>query len=214
MVYKSLIRSHLDYGSPGYYGSGSEPTLRRLDVLQNGCVRMCLGALRCTRVARMEVEANIPPLQRRRDALLLSYGMKTARKAPLGSTASKIVWQHHHLHTAALNSSRHSVIIFSESMSALQATESGRTATNEIQGNIINRLNSSRKSFSLIWVPGHSSLRGNEEADMLARSAVELEGAWSLRRDLQSCLSVVKSSAKLLWHITGTTSIYTPSNPS
>ena len=70
--------------------------------MQNECVRMCLGALRCTRVARMEVEANIPPLQHRRDALLLSYGIKTARKATLGNTASKIVWQHHHLHTAVL----------------------------------------------------------------------------------------------------------------
>ena len=70
--------------------------------MQNECVRMCLGALCCTRVARMEVEVNIPPLQHGRDALLLSYGIKTARKAPLGNTASKIVWQHHHLHTVVL----------------------------------------------------------------------------------------------------------------
>ena len=34
---------------------------------------------------------------------------------------------------------------------------------------------------------------------MLARSAAELEGAWNLCRDLQSCLSVVKLSARLLW---------------
>ena len=79
-------------------------------------------------------------------------------------------------------------------MSALQAE---RTDTNEIQGNIINKLNSSRKSF-LIWVPGHSHKHGNEQADMLARSAVELEGAWKLRRDLQSCLSAIKSSVRLL----------------
>ena len=69
------------------------------------------------------------------------------------------------------------MIIFSDSMSDLQATESGRTNINEIQGNIINRLNSSRKSFSLIWVPGHSNIRGNEQADMLARSAAELVAA-------------------------------------
>ena len=68
--------------------------------MQNECVRMCLGALCCTRVLKIEVEANIPPLQHRRDALLLSYGIETARKAPLGNIASKIIWQHDHLHTA------------------------------------------------------------------------------------------------------------------
>ena len=99
MVYKSLIRSHLDYGSP-VCESGSELALRRLDVLQNECVRMCLGALRCTRVVMMEVEANIAPLQLRRDALLLAYVLKTGRKAPLGNSAGKIMRQHHHLHTA------------------------------------------------------------------------------------------------------------------
>ena len=75
MVYKFLIRSHLDYGSL-VYEYVSEPTLRRFDVLQNECVRICFGTLRCTRVARMEVEANIPPLKHRRDALLISYGIK------------------------------------------------------------------------------------------------------------------------------------------
>jgi len=82
MVYKSLIRSHFDYGSP-VYGSTSEATLSRLDVLQNECVRMCLGVVRCTRVTRMEVEANISPLSVRPDALLLAYGVTTVREAPL-----------------------------------------------------------------------------------------------------------------------------------
>ncbi|MPD00678.1 hypothetical protein E2C01_096166 [Portunus trituberculatus] len=34
---------------------------------------------------------------------------------------------------------------------------------------------------------------------MLPRSAAELEGTWNLRQDLQSCLSVIISSDKLLW---------------
>ena len=100
MVYKSLIRSHLDYGSP-VYGSASDATLRRLNVFQNECVRMCLGALRCTRVERMEVEANIPPLPVRRDALLMAYAIKTARKSPLGIQASTTIRQHHHLTVGA-----------------------------------------------------------------------------------------------------------------
>ena len=41
----------------------------------------------------------------------------------------------------ALNSSHHSIIIFSDSMSALQGIEYGRGDTNEIQGNIINKFN-------------------------------------------------------------------------
>ena len=60
---------------------------------------MCLGALRCTRVARMEVEANVPPLSTRRDALLLAYGVSTARKTPLGTTPSTTIRQHHNLHS-------------------------------------------------------------------------------------------------------------------
>ena len=48
-------------------------------------------------------------------------------------------------------------------------------------------------------MPGHFCIHRNEQADVLCRSAVELEGAWSLRRDLQSCLSAVKSSVLLLW---------------
>ena len=72
------------------------------NIEEVGCFAelMCLGALRCARVARMEVEANIPPLKHRRDALLLSHGIKTVWKPPLGNAASKIIWQHEHLHTA------------------------------------------------------------------------------------------------------------------
>ena len=80
MVYMSLIRSHLEYGSP-VYGSASDATLRRLDVFQNVFLRMCLGALRCTRVGYLEVKINIPPLSLRRDGLLLAYG-------PFNSTRS------------------------------------------------------------------------------------------------------------------------------
>ena len=39
-------------------------------------------------------------LHLQRDALLLSCGIKPAQKAPLGSTSSKIIWQHHHLYNA------------------------------------------------------------------------------------------------------------------
>ncbi len=62
----------------------------------------------------------------------------------------------------ALNSQHNSFTIFSDSISALQAIESLRTDTNEIQGSIINKLHTSHKSISLVWVPGHCNIRGNE----------------------------------------------------
>jgi len=99
MVYKSLIRSHLDYGSP-VHGSASEAILRRLDVFQNECLRMCLRVLRCTRVARMEVEADIPPLSIRRQQLMVCYSIKTSRKSTLGNIACTPLRQHHQLHTS------------------------------------------------------------------------------------------------------------------
>ena len=61
---------------------------------------MCLGPVRCTRGARMEVEAQVPTLHIRRDALFLFYEIKTAGKACLSTTAAKFTRQHHHLHIA------------------------------------------------------------------------------------------------------------------
>ncbi|KAK3869753.1 hypothetical protein Pcinc_024981 [Petrolisthes cinctipes] len=78
MLYKSLIRSRVDYGSI-VYGSASESVLKGLDVVQNACLRVCLGALRCTRIERLEVESQVPPLRLRRDQLLLVYCAKKSR---------------------------------------------------------------------------------------------------------------------------------------
>lgn len=319
MVYKSLIRSKLDYGSQ-VYGSASACTLRRLDVFQNVCLRLCLGALRCTRVERMEVEANVPPLRLRRDHMLLSFGISLHRKRSLGLPACGILLQYEHvlhgalksvavrfhfltqklgfdfsnvdqlvvlkiapweqprftinadwlpspkrqapeveirqlfrlvlirhlasfhlytdgsktdecvgasvwstecrlryrlpIHTSVFTSELFAIdraicfaeasphdnfVIFSDSMSALQAIASCRMDSSEILGLIINKLHSSCKSFSLIWVPGHCRIFGNEQADVLAKSAVELEGPWDVPRDLQSSLSFGKKSINLLW---------------
>ena len=44
------------------------------------------------------------------------------------------------------------------------------------------------RSFLLIWVPRYSRIHENEQADMLARSAVELGGVCNLCRDVQLCL--------------------------
>ena len=320
MVYKSLIRSKIDYGSQ-VYGSASDAVLQKLNVFQNECLRKCLGALRCTRVERLEVEANVPPLRIRRDQMLLSYGISTYRKRSIDLPAAGILMQYEHMlhgayrpvavrlhflcrtlgfdlsnvdqlvikqiapwetpnfsvntswlpsskskapeaevrqlfrlvlirhlqsvhlytdgsktdecvgasvwsfdcalryrlptHTSvftselfaieraidfAINSPDDNFVIFSDSKSALQAINSLKTDSNEILGRIVNKLHASVKSFSLVWVPGHCSIYGNEQADELAKSAVELEGTWDVPRDLLSSLSLGKKSImNLLW---------------
>lgn len=55
MRYKSLIRSKIDFGSI-VYGSASTSVLKGLDVVQNACIRVCFGALKCISIERLEVE--------------------------------------------------------------------------------------------------------------------------------------------------------------
>lgn len=44
MLNEAMIRSRVDYG-PIVYDSESEPVLKGLDMVQNVCLRVCLGAL-------------------------------------------------------------------------------------------------------------------------------------------------------------------------
>ena len=60
-LYRSLVRSKLDYGSV-VYGSTRESYLRILDPIQNHALRLCLGAFRTSPASSLYVQANEPPL--------------------------------------------------------------------------------------------------------------------------------------------------------
>jgi len=61
-LYRSIIRSKLDYGC-NVYGSARKSYLRMLDPVQNHALRLCFGALLLEHDASsMCVEANEPPL--------------------------------------------------------------------------------------------------------------------------------------------------------
>ena len=74
-LYRSLIRSKLDYGCI-VYGSAKESYIKQLDPVHNGALRLCLGAFRSSPADSMCVEANEPPLNYRRKKLALQYGVK------------------------------------------------------------------------------------------------------------------------------------------
>ena len=66
-LYRSLIRSKLDYGCI-CYGSARGSYLRMLDPIQNHALRLCLGAYRTSPASSLCVEANEPPLYFREGA--------------------------------------------------------------------------------------------------------------------------------------------------
>ena len=74
-LYRSLIRSKLDYGSI-VYGSARKSYLKDLDTIHHQGLRLCLGAFRTSPVDSLYVEANEPPLNLRRTKLSLQYATK------------------------------------------------------------------------------------------------------------------------------------------
>ena len=74
-LYRSLIRSKLDYGSI-VYGSACKSYLKILDSIHNEGLRLVLGAFRTSPINRLYVEANEPSLYTRRQKLALQYIFK------------------------------------------------------------------------------------------------------------------------------------------
>ena len=74
-LYKSLVRSKLDYGC-FIYGSARKSYLRCLDSIHHLGLRLALGALRASPVESLYVEANEAPLSLRREKLALQYYTK------------------------------------------------------------------------------------------------------------------------------------------
>jgi len=74
-LYRSLVRSKLDYGSV-VYGSARESYSCILDPIQNHALRLCLGAFRTSPASSMCVQANEPPLYIRRRMLSIQYSLR------------------------------------------------------------------------------------------------------------------------------------------
>lgn len=71
-IYSGLIRSVLDYGCVAYR-SAAESILKKLDLVQYQALRICMGAIKTSPVAAMQVELGEMPLHLRRDQLSLVY---------------------------------------------------------------------------------------------------------------------------------------------
>ena len=87
LLYRSLIRSKLDYGAV-FYSSAATTNLNKLDVIQTSALRIACGARRTSPKVSLEVECNIPPLFIHRKKQLLSY-LSKLRELPVNLTMTK-----------------------------------------------------------------------------------------------------------------------------
>ena len=72
LLYRSLIRSKLDYGST-IYGAARKTYLKILEPVQNAALRLCLGAFRTSPIPSLHVEAGELPMDLRRKKLAMQY---------------------------------------------------------------------------------------------------------------------------------------------
>ena len=80
-LYRSLIRSKLDYGSI-VHGSARKSYLMMLDTVHHQGLRLALGAFRTSPVESLYVEAEEPSLYLRREKLALQYAIRLAANPP------------------------------------------------------------------------------------------------------------------------------------
>ena len=74
-LYRSLVRSKIDYGSI-VYGATWKSYTQILEPIQNSALRLALGAFKSTYIPSLNAEANEPPLYIRRVKLGLQYIVK------------------------------------------------------------------------------------------------------------------------------------------
>ena len=91
-LYRSLVRSKLDYGSI-VYGSARKSYLQILDTVHHQGLRLALGAFRTSPVTSLYVEADEPSLTLRREKLSLQYATRLA--ANPSNPAFKVTFSPH-----------------------------------------------------------------------------------------------------------------------
>ncbi|GBN33306.1 hypothetical protein AVEN_267687-1 [Araneus ventricosus] len=69
-IYRSLVRSKLDYGVP-VYGSTAKSTLKMLDSVHHQGLRIATGAFRTTPIPSLHVISGEPSLELRHQTISL-----------------------------------------------------------------------------------------------------------------------------------------------
>ena len=76
-IYTALILPKIEYAS-FLFGDAAKTHLTKLDRIQYEACRIILGVMKCTPTIKLEVEANILPLELRRRKQLTEYGVRVS----------------------------------------------------------------------------------------------------------------------------------------
>jgi Reverse transcriptase (RNA-dependent DNA polymerase) len=98
LIYKSLIRSKLDYGAELLY-TASKSQLKKLETLQYTCLKICTGALRSTSLLALQNKCGDPPMEVQRFRALLRHiaRIKTTDSNPAKECLTDS-WQNYYGH--------------------------------------------------------------------------------------------------------------------
>ena len=80
LFYRACVRSLIDYGCL-VYGNASISLLKKLDVIHNKCIRLCVGLLNDTPINALLSEAGEIPLFIRRQKLGIAFILNCYRKS-------------------------------------------------------------------------------------------------------------------------------------
>ena len=75
--YQAAIESKLKYGAE-VYGSASPSLLKKLNIIQNAAIRICLGAFRSSPIAALLAETGLLPLHLQRELQVTKYLLKVS----------------------------------------------------------------------------------------------------------------------------------------
>ena len=79
MFYIAYIRAKLDYGSI-FYSSAAKSNLKKLDLIQNACARLILGARKSSPIVSLQTESGLPALEMHRGKLSVKALIKLCCK--------------------------------------------------------------------------------------------------------------------------------------
>ena len=161
-LYRSSIQSKLDYGSI-VYGSARKSYLKSLDTIHHQGLRLALGAFRTSPVESLYAEVISPNFT---DSIRLPDNSSI-----FTAEAKAIDIALYHIR----DQSEKQFIIYSDSLSVLKSLKDLHHRNPLIQ-QILKKYYylSVSKEIVFCWLPSHVNIRGNELADLEAKSALSL----------------------------------------